>query len=226
MSRPEELNGRCDKHRILVVDEHLINRQALRLLLAAEPSVEVCGEAEDESEALQQIEQYCPDVAVIDVALKGGGGGISLVSTIKERWPSVKTLIWSMFAERLLVERALRAGAAGYLSKEESLDELREAIRRVLRGEVYLSPLMTRIVMDRLSDGKLLGDDLLQKLSRREREIFEMIGRGLTTQQIAVELRVSSKTIDSHRERIKQKLDLKNGTELTHLAIQCMLQGQ
>jgi DNA-binding NarL/FixJ family response regulator len=225
MSRLEETDGHGEKHRILVVDGHLIIRQALELLLVKEPSLELCGEAEDEAEALRQIELCRPDLVVMDIALKGGSG-IGLVSAIKERYPDVKTLIWSMFAETPLVERALRVGATGYLSKEESLEQLAEAIHQVLKGRRYLSPLMTSKVMERVSDGKPLGCDPLQSLSSREMEVFEMIGRGLTTQQIAFKLEVSSKTVDSHRERIKQKLDLKNGTELTHRAAHWAIQKE
>jgi DNA-binding NarL/FixJ family response regulator len=226
MSRPEERDSLSKKWRILVVDGHLISRQALGLLLARESSLEVCGEAEDESEAIQQIELRCPELVVMDIALKNGSSGFRLISTIRQRYPGIKTLIWSMFAEKLLVERALRIGATGYLSKEESLELVGEAIQQMLRDRRYLSPLMTRKVLELVSDGTPLGNDNLQNLSSREMEVFEMIGRGLTTQQIAAKLEVSSKTVDSHRERIKQKLDLKNGTELTHRAAQWVLRKE
>jgi DNA-binding NarL/FixJ family response regulator len=226
MSGPHETDGQGKKHRVLVVDGHLILRQALGLLLAKEPTLEVCGEAEDESEALRQIELCRPDLVVVDVALRSGGSGIDLISAIKGRYPEIKTLLWSTFAEELLVERALRAGATGYLSKEESLEQLVEAIHQVLQDRMYLSPLMTRKVLERAYDGRPSADDPLQSLSSREMEVFKMIGHGLTTQQIAADLQVSSKTVDSHRERIKQKLDLKNGTELTHRAAQWALRKE
>jgi len=224
MSRPDEADGQSKMHRILVVDSYPIIRQALGLLLAKELALELCGEAEDEAEALQQIQLRRPDLVVVDVVLKGGSSGIQLISAIKARYPEIKTLVWSMFEDKLLVERALRVGATGYLSKEESLEQVVEAIHQVLRDRAYLSPLMARTLMEQVSDGKPSPEDPLQTLSHREMEIFEMIGGGLTSQEIAAQLQLSPKTVDSHRERIKQKLDLKNSTALTHRATQWSLQ--
>ncbi len=226
MSRPEERDGQAKTHRILVVDGHLLSRQALGLRLAKEPGLAVCGEAEDEWEGLRQIERCRPDLVVVDVALKNGGNGIELIAAVKQRYPAMKTLVWSMFAEKPLVECALRIGATGYLSKEESLELVVEAIRQVLEGRLYLSPLMAGKVMTLVSDDQPLPRDPLEALSRREMEVFSMIGAGLTTQQIAAKLEVSPKTVDSHRERIKQKLALKNSTELTHRATQWALQPE
>ena len=224
MSRRDQADRQDKKHRILVVDSYPIVRQALGLLLAKELSLELCGEAEDEAEALQQIERCRPDLVVVDVVLKHGSSGIQLIAAIRARYPGIKTLIWSLFEDTLLLERALRVGATGYLSKEESLEQVVEAIQQVLRGRTYLSPLMARTLMEQVGDGKPPLHDPLHTLSHREMEVFEMIGGGLTTQEIAAKLQLSPKTVDSHRERIKQKLDLKHSTALTHRATQWNLQ--
>jgi DNA-binding NarL/FixJ family response regulator len=222
-STPEAQTGR-GKHRILIVDDHPIVRQGLSALIAHEPDLEVCGGAEDVEEALRLVEQTRPDLVVIDVSLKNSHG-IDLITEIKARDERIKMLVWSMFDEKLFAERSLRAGAMGYVNKQESIDQVVDAIRQVLRGEVYLSSQMTSRLLHRIAGGAFLEQDPIQNLSDRELQVFEMIGRGMTTQQIARKLQLSPKTIETHREKIKTKLNLRNAAELGRHAVRWVLEN-
>ncbi len=151
--------------------------------------------------------------------------GLELLAQIKTHFADVRTLVWSMFDERIYAERALRAGAMGYVNKQESIHQLIAAIRQVLDGEMYLSSQMTRTFLRRVSSGNLLDTDPVQTLSNRELEVFEMIGNAMTTQQIARKLNLSPKTIEAHREKIKSKLNLSNAAELNRRAVQWVLES-
>lgn len=212
------------RHKLLVVDDHPIVRRGLRELVADEPDLDVCGEAEDVSQALQQLEATRPDVVIVDLTLKGGHG-LELIQDIKARNQQVKMLVSSMHDESLFAERALRAGAAGYISKQESPEKIIDAVRRVLRGEIYLSPRMTSRLLHRISTGEPLEKNAVETLSDRELEVFEMVGQGLSTKQIARKLDLSHKTIETHREKIKLKLNLKNSAELSRHATQWVLEN-
>jgi DNA-binding NarL/FixJ family response regulator len=213
-----------NRHRILIVDDHPIVRRGLRELVADETDLVVCGEAEDLAEAMRQVEATRPDVVVVDLTLKGGHG-LDLIQEIKARFGHIKMLVSSMHDESLFAERALRAGASGYISKQESPERIIDALRQVLRGEVYLSSRMSNRLLHRLSGGEKLEKDPIASLSDRELEVFEMIGQGLSTKQIARKLNLSHKTIETHREKIKAKLDLKNSAELSRHATQWVLQN-
>jgi DNA-binding NarL/FixJ family response regulator len=210
------------KHKVLIIDDHPIVRRGLAEVIAMEPDLEVCGEAADMDEAIKRVETVCPDVAIVDISLKSGHG-LDLIEHIKANHPSVKMLVSSMHDELLFAERSLRAGALGYLPKQEATDTLLDAIRQVLRGEIYLTTRMANRLMHNLV-GKPTDEDPIKSLSNREVEVFEMIGQGLTTQQIAGKLKLSPKTIETHREKIKGKLDLKNSAELNRRAIQWVLE--
>jgi DNA-binding NarL/FixJ family response regulator len=212
------------KYRILVVDDHPIVRRGLRELVADETDLEICGEAEDVTQALQQIDATCPDVVIVDLTLKSGHG-LELIQEIKARGELTKMLVSSMHDESLFAERALRAGAAGYISKQESPEKIIDAMRCVLRGEIYLSSRMSNRLLHRLSAGEPLEKDPIENFSDRELQVFEMIGRGLTTKQIARELELSHKTVETHREKIKSKLNLKTGAELSRHATQWVLEN-
>jgi len=210
------------KYKVLLVDDHPLVRRGLADLIAGEADLEVSGQASDVAEALQEMERASPDLVVVDLTLKGGHG-IDLVEKIKARNDQVKMLVSSMHDEMLFAERVLRAGAMGYISKQESPETLLGAIRQVLRGEVYLSARMTSRLLHRVAAGGPPHESPLQILSNRELEVFEMIGQGLTTLQIARRLELSPKTIETHREKIKQKLNLKNSAELSRRAVQWVL---
>jgi len=211
------------KYRVLLVDDHPLVRRGLAEVIAREPDLETCGEAADVLEAMREVERTHPDVVVVDLTLKTGHG-IELIEKLKSRDPQIKTLVSSMHEETLFAERVLRAGAMGYITKQEPPEALVQAIRQVLRGELYLSPRMTSRLLHRAVGGSAVQEDPVQGLSNREIEVYEMIGQGLTIQQIATRLHLSPKTVETHREKIKQKLNLKSSTELNRRAVQWVLE--
>jgi DNA-binding NarL/FixJ family response regulator len=212
------------KLRILVVDDHPIVRKGLAQLIAHEPDIEMVGGADNVVDALRQVADLQPDLVVVDMSLKDSHG-LELLALIKAQFVDVRTLVWSMFEEKIYAERALRAGAMGYVNKQESNSQLLAAIRQVLAGELYLSSQMTRTLLQRVRGGDLLEEDPVQTLSNRELEVFEMIGNAMTTQQIARKLKLSPKTVEAHREKIKSKLKLANAAELNRRAVQWVLEG-
>jgi DNA-binding NarL/FixJ family response regulator len=211
------------KHKVLIVDDHPIVRRGLAELIALEPDLEVCGQAADVSEAIKLIETNQPDAAIIDISLKNGHG-LDLIENVKANHADVKMLVSSMHDELLFAERSLRAGALGYIPKHEATETLLDALRKVLRGEIFLTSRMSNRLMHNFV-GKPLDTDPIKTLSNRELEVFEMIGQGLTTQQIAGKLSLSAKTVETHREKIKGKLDLKNSAELNRRAVQWVLEN-
>lgn len=215
---------RRGRFRVLLVDDHPLVRRGIADVIAREDDLEVCGEAADVTEALSAVERTAPDLVLVDLTLKSGHG-IELIEKIKAQDARIKTLVSSMHDETLFAERVLQAGAMGYLTKQESPETLIGAIRQVLRGEVYLSPRMTSRLLRRVTSGTVSKDDPIAGFSNREIEVFEMIGQGITIQQIAARLHLSPKTVETHREKIKQKLNLKNSTELNRRAVQWVLEG-
>ncbi len=209
--------------RVLVVDDHPIMRQGYSQLISLQPDLEMCGEAADVQEALRAVETTHPDLVIIDISLKDSNG-IELMKQLRARDPHLKMLVVSMHDESLFAERALHAGASGYINKEETTEKLIDALRHVLAGKIFLSPAMTERMLNRAAGH---NDDLqespLASLSDRELEVFELIGKGLTTRRIASKLHLSSKTVDTYRQNIKTKLNLSNATELTLHAAQWAL---
>ena len=212
--------------RILIVDDHPLVRQGIIGLISTQPDFEVCGEASGIEEALELVAATRPEVAIIDLTLKDGNG-IELIKILKERHRDVKLLVISMHDESLFAERALRAGAVGYVNKQEAIRTVVQAVRTILAGRLYLSPIMTERMVH-LAVGAH-GDrsvSPLERLTDREIEIFEMIGRGLTSREIAKQLNLSPKTVETHREHVKEKLELKNAVELTTHAVQWVLESR
>jgi DNA-binding NarL/FixJ family response regulator len=207
------------RKKILIVDDHPIVRIGLAQVINREPDLEVCGEACDITEAMRQMEAGQPDVAIIDITLDGESG-IELMEYIKEQWPATKMLVSSAHDERVFAGRVLRAGALGYVSKREAIPKIVEAVRQVLRGEVYLSPQIASNLLQHAATGHSLDLDPVASLSDRELQVFEMIGQGLTTREIAGKLHVSPKTVESYRKLIKMKLNLQNSTQLARRAFQ------
>lgn len=205
--------------RLLIVDDHPIVRQGLAQLIEQEVDLAVCGEADDVGSALDAIARLQPDLAIVDIMLKSANG-IELIKTVRARWQSLPVLVMSMYDESLYAERALRAGALGYIMKEEATDKMLTAIRRVLAGEVYLSDNMVSGILHRLADGKVRLGAPLESLTDRELEVFQWIGRGLGTRQIAERLNVSVKTVETYRAHIKEKLNLNSATEVVRHAVQ------
>jgi DNA-binding NarL/FixJ family response regulator len=212
------------KVRILIVDDHPLVREGLIGLISAQPDFEICGEASGVAEARELVELNAPDVAIIDLTLQDGNG-IELIKELKEKWAALKLLVLSMHEESLFAERALRAGAAGYVHKHEASRTIVQAVRTVLEGRLYLSQRLTQRMLKRaVRPGGDTDRSPIERLSDREMEVFELLGDGLTSRQIATRLQLSPKTVETHREHIKDKLELKNSTELTKHAVQWVLE--
>lgn len=209
--------------RIIIVDDHPVVRRGLVGMINAEPDLNVCCEAEDYYEGLDGIRNEKPDLAIIDLTLKDIGG-LELVKQIRAINDELPMLVLSMHDESLYAERVLRAGARGYIMKQEGTDKLIDAIRAVMRGDIYVSEKMAARMLGKFVNGKReAGSSPLERLSDRELEVFELIGRGFSTREVAERLCVSIKTIESHREHIKEKLHLKNANELVQHATQWVM---
>jgi len=216
-------DSQTGRFRIFLVDDHPLVRMGIAELLAHEPDLEICGEASDSPEALQKIVALTPDLAIIDLSLKSGHG-IELIERVRSHGDHVRILVASMHDESLFAERALRAGAMGYFNKQECSTRLLDAVRQVLRGEIYLSPYMANRILHAVANGDPIDHDPIKNLSNRELEVFELIGQGLATKQIAGRLHLSPKTVETHREKIKSKLNLANSNELGRRAVQWVLE--
>lgn len=212
--------------RIFLVDDHPIVRQGLTELITPEGDLCVCGEAEDVAGALALLPDSQADMVIADISLRDSNG-IELIKDIKLRYPRMPILVLSMHDESFYVERCLRAGAMGYITKEEATDGVIAAIRKVLSGEIYLSEKMASKVLTKLVGGQSGPGGLsVDTLTDRELQVFEMIGVGISTRIIADKLHLSAKTVESHRENIKRKLQLGSAAELLQHAIQwCQTQG-
>jgi DNA-binding NarL/FixJ family response regulator len=213
------------KAKVFLVDDHPLVREHLTALIQREADLEVCGEAGDSPTALAMISRQSPDLVILDISLKRSNG-LELVKHLKEMWPELPVLVLSMHDEMLYAERSLRAGALGYITKEEATVSVLSAVRKVLGGQVYLSERMAGRMMKRMVSGAKgeLGSPL-EVLTDRELEVFQMLGRGLGTRQIAEELRLGIKTVESYRARIKEKLQLRDGNQLLQHAIQWVQSG-
>ena len=208
------------KRRVFIVDDHPIVRQGLAPLINREPDLAVCGDAEDAGSALRRIEEIKPDLAVVDISLNGPDG-LDLLKSIRTHDANLPVLILSMLDESLYAERALHAGANGYIMKQEATERLLVAIRRILAGEIYLSERMSNRMLHRFAAGGPVGSQSpIAELTDRELEVFRLIGEGRGTRQIAEELHISVKTVESYQAHIKEKLSLKNARELVQRAIQ------
>ncbi len=208
--------------RVLLVDDHPIIRQGLAALVATDPELMVCGEADNGPRALELVTKLAPDLAVIDVSLRSGNG-LELMKNLRILAPKLPVLFMSMHDETLYAERALRAGAQGYIMKEETNEKILGAIQRVLKGELYLSEKMQERMLRRMARAKPEEPGCaVDTLSDRELEVFQLIGNGFSTRQIAARLNLSVKTIESYREHLKLKLALETGSDLVRHAIQWM----
>jgi DNA-binding NarL/FixJ family response regulator len=206
--------------KIFLVDDHPLVRDWLTQLIQREGDLTVCGEAEDTHEALTKIEEVKPDIVIADISLKSTHG-LELVKDLQVRLPTLPVLVLSMHDESLYAERVLRAGAKGYITKQEATKKILLAIRRVLSGEIYISEKMSsrmvnKMVLGRASEQK----SAIERLTDRELEVFQLIGSGQGTRRIAAELHLGIKTVESYRARIKEKLKLEDGTQLLQQAIQ------
>ncbi len=212
------------KARMVVVDDHPMMRDGLSMRITSQPDWEVCGVAATEDEGVAIIAEQSPDLVLVDISLKSGNG-IELIKRVRSKNPCVKFLAISAYKESLYAERALRAGAMGYLNKQESNEKLIDAIRKVLRGERFLSEELTKRLVTNALGNAPVSQEPMDRLTDREKEIFRLIGEGLATGAIADQLFLSTHTIDTHREHLKQKLNVKTAAELSRLAFHAMLEN-
>jgi DNA-binding NarL/FixJ family response regulator len=218
-------NATREMAKVLIVDDHPAVREALSIQISRQSDLEVCGEAVDLADALQLFETEKPDVSVIDISLKTSNG-IDLIERIKSRHQNACMLVWSMYNDSLYAERALRAGAMGYINKAHATDKIVEAIRCVLKGKIYVSQQITEKLLGQVSGrASDLESSAIESLSNRELQVFELIGNGLTTAEIAKKLHLGVKTIETHRQRIKTKLNLKTSAELAREAAHWLLKN-
>jgi DNA-binding NarL/FixJ family response regulator len=202
-----------------VVDLQPILRFGLKERLEREGDLEITGEADSVETGIEAVERLAPEIVILDLLLKGASG-IDLIKKIKHRAPQISMLVFSAYDESLYAERALRAGARGYLMKQECMDQIITALRTVQSKEVYVSDEMGAKMLSKMVDGRPASSSPIDRLSDRELEVFQLIGQGLGTRQIAERLHLSIKTIESYRAHIKDKLNLRTAMELVHHAIQ------
>ena len=219
---PPTQSGR--KFQIFLVEDHPIVSQGLAMLIDGEPDFAVCGTAESIEEALTKLRKLKADVVIVDISL-GDGSGLDLIAKLHEDKPNLALLALSMHDESLFAERAVRAGAKGYVMKKEATKTVMTAIRRVLAGTMYFSDRMTsRMLLKLMHPQSAKETSPLESLSNREFEVFRLIANGVGPSEIAQRLKLSVKTVAAHRENIKEKLQLESGTELTRFALQWAMQ--
>lgn len=212
-------NAEPARRRVLIVDDHPIVRHGLARMIEASPDLAVCGEVETVVDAKHAIRALEPDVVIVDLTL-GQGDGLELVRDVRAQRPGLPMLVLSMHEESIYAERMLAAGARGYIMKEAASDQLLIALRRVLAGKVYLSEALTARLRARgaASTGETT-EDPLRRLSNREMQVLGKLGRGLSSRAIATDLTLSVKTVESHRQSIKRKLNLTNNAQLLQYAL-------
>ncbi len=216
-------NPRCDlpeAKRIIIVDDHPLFRKGLEEMIHSDGTFAICGEADNASEAMEVIRKLNPDMAIVDLSLPGANG-IELIKNIRAEFRQLPILVLSMHDESLYALRALRAGAEGYVMKHEAMANVIHAIHEVFSGRPYLSPAMAAQVITKFAHRETEGEsDAVERLSDRELEILELIGKGKDVREIAKLLHLSPKTVETHRSHIKDKLDLKNSREVARFALQ------
>lgn len=206
------------KSRILIVDDHPMVREALMVRIEMEPDLEVCAEAETENDALEKIKHYQPDLVIVDISLRQGNG-IELISKTTNISENIKFLVYSTYSEDLYADRAHRAGAMGYLNKQEPAEQVLRAIRTVLAGKTWEATPDAAVASRSVDES-----GPVQLLSNRELEVFQLLGQGKTSSEIAASMNISIHTVDSYREKLKRKLGVKNSAELQREAVRWFIE--
>jgi DNA-binding NarL/FixJ family response regulator len=208
----------------MIIDDHPIVRRGLAQLIDTMPDMEVVAEAESHAEAMEMLSQREADVVVVDLSL-GDSNGLELLSEIKTRYPDLKSIVFSIHDAELYAPRALRAGASGFVSKTQPCEDVVVAVRALSHGEIYVAPDIAQRILRRMSGGtRSRADGGIELLSDRELQVFELVGQGKTTGEIAKSLHLSPKTVETHRQRIKGKLGIDSGTKLLIRAAQWVAQ--
>jgi len=207
--------------RIYIVDDHPLVRQGLSQVINSEADMEICGEAEDAPQAMKGVGPANPDVIIVDISLRGNNG-LELIKNLKAIHENIPVLVFSMHDESIYAQRALRAGAKAYVMKKESPNKVVEAIRSIIKGEIYVSPSVADQVLQQIVNGpnNATSTSPIDRLTDRELEVVQLVGRGLSSREIAESLNLSVKTIESHRAHVKEKLNLRNATELVQFSVQ------
>lgn len=209
-----------DVKRILLVDDHEIVRRGIASLLTAEPDLQIAGEADDVDSAVQAVQTVRPHLMLLDLSLKNGDG-LDVLRRLRELHNEVPTLVLSMYDEAVYAERALRAGAKGYLRKVDVAQTIIAAVRKVLSGQIYVSDAAAGRMLQKITSGKQASAAVpIDRLTDRELQVMRCIGRGMSNQEIADDLIISTKTVESHREHLKQKLGLATSGDLLRYAIE------
>jgi DNA-binding NarL/FixJ family response regulator len=217
------MSYRPERIRVLIVDDHPLVREGLKSLVSTQADMEICGEAESAGQALALLDKTSPHVAVVDLSLREGNG-IQLIKDIKVRHEAVRIIVSSMHEEAIYAERSLQAGAMGYVHKQESGHKILDAIRSVMVDRIFVSDRVSNRLLVRAARGpKAVERSAVELLSDRELEVFEMIGSGMATRKIAEALHLSPKTVDTHRQKIRDKLNLEDAAALSHFATQWVL---
>ena len=212
------------KFRVVLIEDHPMFRDQMAELINKEPDMCVCGETDNIHDAFNMIETHQPDVAIVDLTLKGPSG-LELIKNLKAKEIHVPVLVLSMHDEALYAERVLKAGARGYITKNEASKEVMTALSAVLRGEIYLPARIASRILESVAIGRK-GENGISQLTDRELEVFELIGHGRTTREISSCLHLGMSTVDTYRARIKTKLNLENSSQLSHEAIRWVSDGQ
>ena len=221
MTRSQKPTTKGSKQRIFLVDDHPITREGLARLINHEPDMEVCGQANTAARAVDDIEPLKPDLVIVDVSLTTGASGLELIKDLAARHARLRMLALSTHDEALYAERALRAGAKGYVMKQEPTEKVMVAIRQVLRGGIYLSEAMNdRLLHKMTQSGSAPSASEIERLSDRELEVYRLIGQGRGTRQIADELHLSMSTVETYRTHLKDKLHLSSAPELVRRAVE------
>src|SRR6185436_5413563 len=218
MTLRKAVGPKARKHRVLLVDDHAILREGFAEIINSKPDLQVCGEASSTGRALDAVNRLKPDVVVVDISLQGGSG-LELIKSLKVMHPRLRTLVLSMHEESLYAERSLRAGALGYVMKREESKTILEAIRTVLKGDLFVSPSVRDQMLHEFVERK--GPQTwepMAHLTDRELEVLELLGQGRTTGQIAKLLHISTSTVETHRVHLKEKLHVQNVSELMRVA--------
>jgi DNA-binding NarL/FixJ family response regulator len=212
-------NPSLSRGTVYIIDDHPVIVEGITLLINGDPGLHVVGNSPSWTVALTEIAQLAPEVIVLDITL-GGANGIEVLKNLKVHFPQQRVLMLSMHHEELYATRSLKAGAFGYLMKATASEEVVTAIKQILKGEIYLSPIMSRRMISQIVGRETTGAaDPLAHLSDRQLEVYQMVGNGLTSRNIAERLHLSLKTIESHKAELKEKLGLRNSAELTRSAI-------
>lgn len=218
------MNEETITKKILIVDDHPIIRQGIKRVIERFEDLIISGEASTANEAIDLINHNKPDLAIVDITLAGNINGIELIHAIKERFPDIITLVLSMHSESIYAERAVRAGARGYIMKEDAAKNIVNAVRTVLKGDLYLSDNISKIIIEKLINRKEDENGYnIEHLTNREFEIYQLIGNGFSTKDIAQKLNLSIYTVESHKKNIKEKLYFKDTSELSRNAIQWVI---